>query len=123
MQRSDDETVIAMIGRLSSQIRYNSSLSQWILHDSNSKVTAMTDASQLSYDLGKHNWTFSGDSKKCSKDGSSYKVEMKLTGCKDNEFTCDDGQCVKMEQRCDQLPKGSLQNKFSVKVGILAQPA
>ena len=28
---------------------------------------------------------------------------MKLTGCKEDEFTCDDGQCVKMERRCDQV--------------------
>ena len=30
---------------------------------------------------------------------------MKLTGCNpDGEFTCDDGQCVKMEERCNQVP-------------------
>ena len=30
---------------------------------------------------------------------------MKLTGCNIfREFTCDDGQCVKMEERCNQLP-------------------
>ena len=29
---------------------------------------------------------------------------MKLTGCNQNEFTCDDGQCVRMDQRCNQLP-------------------
>ena len=30
-------------------------------------------------------------------------MEMKLTGCKDGEFTCDDGQCIIMEKRCNQL--------------------
>ena len=30
---------------------------------------------------------------------------MKLTGCKKEEFTCDDGQCIKMEERCDQIPQ------------------
>ena len=29
---------------------------------------------------------------------------MKLSGCKEDEFTCDDGQCVKMELRCDKHP-------------------
>ena len=29
---------------------------------------------------------------------------MKLTGCTNTQFTCDDGQCVKMEERCDQMP-------------------
>ena len=34
---------------------------------------------------------------------------MKLTGCKGDEFTCDDGQCIKMERRCDQVT-GKLPN-------------
>ena len=29
---------------------------------------------------------------------------MKLTACNEGQFTCDDGQCVKMDQRCNQLP-------------------
>ena len=31
-----------------------------------------------------------------------YTAVLKLSGCKDTEFTCHDGQCVKMEERCDQ---------------------
>ena len=31
--------------------------------------------------------------------------ELKLTSCKIGKFTCDDGQCVMMEQRCNQLPE------------------
>ena len=30
--------------------------------------------------------------------------ETKITGCKESEYTCDDGQCVQMDQRCDQFP-------------------
>ena len=29
---------------------------------------------------------------------------LKLTGCWYGQFTCDDGQCVTMEKRCDQVP-------------------
>ena len=54
MQLSDG---IIMIGIMSAQIEYNSTFGQWILHDSISNITAMTEASQLSYALGKHNWT------------------------------------------------------------------
>ena len=28
---------------------------------------------------------------------------MKLSGCADDEFTCDDGQCIQMRDRCDQI--------------------
>ena len=37
------------------------------------------------------------------KEKTSDKVEMKLTGCKKGEFTCDDGHCISMEKRCNQL--------------------
>ena len=37
-------------------------------------------------------------------DGSEYTTELKMSGCQEGSFTCNDGQCVSMEQRCDQLP-------------------
>ena len=67
-------------------------------------MTAVSDSSELSYVLGKHEWTISSDTFECGK-GESYTTELKLTGCKeDGEFTCDDGQCVTMEERCNQVP-------------------
>ena len=51
--------------------------------------------------IGKQNWTVIEDSKKC---GENYIAELKLTGCKDGQFTCDDGQCIDMEERCNTLP-------------------
>ena len=54
------------------------------------------------YLLGKHEWTISNDAFECS-EGKPYTTLLKLTGCKEDEFTCDDGQCIKMERRCDQV--------------------
>ena len=31
----------------------------------------------------------------------TYTVWLTLTGCPDSEFTCRDGTCLDMEQRCD----------------------
>ena len=76
---------------------------QWTLTSSVSKITAVTDAPQRSYALGKHLWEVSGDTL-CNAT-KPYKWTLKLTGCnQEGEFTCDDGQCIKMEQRCNQLP-------------------
>ena len=68
-----------------------------------SKITAVTDAPQPSYGLGIRVWTVSGDT--VCNDGQPYKVLLKLTGCNlEGEFTCEDGQCIRMDQRCNQLP-------------------
>ena len=48
-------------------------------------------------------FTTSGDSL-CNAT-KSYKTTLKLTGCnQEGEFTCNDGQCIKMERRCNQVP-------------------
>ena len=66
-------------------------------------MTAYTTAEQETFALGKHNWTISGDVYQCS-GGKPYSRQLKLTGCRDEEFTCNNGQCIKMEERCNQLP-------------------
>ena len=31
-----------------------------------------------------------------------YATDLKLSGCKEGNFTCNDGQCVSMDKRCNQ---------------------
>merc|ERR1712012_1483954 len=47
-------------------------------------------------------WTISNDAFECN-EGQTYSTMLKLTGCAEDEFTCSDGQCIKMERRCDQV--------------------
>ena len=103
-QSATDPNNIIMVGFQSARIQYDFSLGHWVYSDPRLNVTAKSRASQKSFVLGKHNWTISGDSYQCSKD-KDYEIELKLTGCKVDEFTCNDGQCIKMEERCDQLPQ------------------
>ena len=86
---------------MSSKIYFNST--QWIINDDVQNVTAVSKAAKYSFALGKHQWWVTGDDKSCH-EGEPYATFLKLTGCRDGDFTCDNGQCVKMEQRCDQLP-------------------
>ena len=104
MQLPKDPQKIVMIGYQSARIEHDQSHDQWVLRDSRQNITARTQAGQLSFALGKHNWTISGDRHHCS-GGRDYTIEMKLTGCKDGKFTCNNGQCVAMEERCDQVPQ------------------
>ena len=52
--------------------------------------------------FGKHIWKIKDDSTSCNESESALKV-LKFTGCQDGEFTCSDGQCISMAERCDQV--------------------
>ena len=74
----------------------------WVLDMKDRNVTGMSKATHQSFTLGKHNWTIKGD-KLCNW-GDPYAIELKMSGCREGHFTCNDGQCVSMDKRCNQLP-------------------
>ena len=95
---------LMLFGLLATRIQFNNSSSQWKLTDARSSVTAVSRATKLSYVLGKHEWTVTGDVLDCHK-GQPYTTYLKLSGCRSNDqFTCSNGQCVTMEERCNQVP-------------------
>ena len=95
---------VFLIGQLGTQIRYNESSKQWVMTDARASVMAKSQASKESYALGKQEWTVTNDVFACNK-GEPYTTQFKLSGCNlEGEFTCNDGQCVTMEERCDQIP-------------------
>ena len=63
---------------------------------------AVTKALLTSMAIGTNLWTIHNDSQRCSS-SSQYDVTLTLTGCSDDEFTCKEGFCVDMEQRCDGI--------------------
>ena len=95
---------VFLVGQVTTQIHYNDSSEQWMMTDAASSVRAESRATKVSYVLGKHKWTVTGDVFACH-EGQPYTTLLKLSGCNpEGEFTCTDGQCVTMEQRCDQIP-------------------
>ena len=90
-------------GGMSSTIHFFEN--KWRIEDTVHNATAETTASKEDYALGKHEWLITGDDINCQKTkGENYSTFLKLTGCSEGEFTCNDGECVLMEERCDQLP-------------------
>ena len=103
MQLPGDPTNILLMGRYSNRIEYDATNRQWTITDAKSSVSAVSYATQLSYVLGKHQWEITNDLH-CNRKEPNYTRPLKLTGCdQEGEFTCDDGQCVRMEERCDQV--------------------
>ena len=103
-QLPDNPGNMMILGQKHTKIQYNATSGTWVLTDTKYGITAESRATHLSYILGKHEWTISGDEYECSK-GVPYTTMLKMTGCKEEgEFTCDDGQCIKIEERCNQVP-------------------
>ena len=92
-----------ILGEATARIEYNDTSSQWIMANARYGVSAVSRAPKFSYLLGKHKWTISNDYFDCN-EGQQYTTVLKLTGCnQEGDFTCDDGQCIPMERRCDQV--------------------
>ena len=94
---------LMIVGQTASRIQYNDSSALWVMTDLVYSVRAESIAPKVSYALGKHEWTVTGDVFDCH-GGQPYTTTLKLSGCIEGQFTCDDGQCVTMEERCNQIP-------------------
>ena len=98
-----DSRKLTLQGLSKTSITYDTEEEMWTLKVGDSNVTGKSRATHASFTLGKHNWTIKGD-KKCNGGEESYVRELKMSGCQDGNFTCNDGQCVNMTLRCNQLP-------------------
>ena len=90
------------ISLFNTSITYDNS--QWILTSSNRNMStvATSKSPENSFLLGTHTWSVKGDVIGCDRE-EDYTALLKLTGCKEGEFTCKDGECVSMDERCDQV--------------------
>ena len=77
-------------------------LPTWILSVHLGKTQATANAEETSYALGELEWTISNDSVRCN-NGKPYTKTLQLSACLDGEFTCSNGDCITMDQRCDQV--------------------
>ena len=96
-----DITQLVFRGFKQTTIRFNPLQKVWTLTNAWSNTTGISSAPKASYAMGVHSWSIVGD-QRCN-EGQPYTTQLKLTACKDGEFTCYDGLCVPMEKRCDQM--------------------
>ena len=74
----------------------------WELTVNLEATKALTLVDEKSYILGINKWSIEHDKVNCQT-GEQDKRDLKLTGCSKGQFTCTDGECVMMEERCDQV--------------------
>ena len=86
---------VHLISLRTNMIKYDKNMLSWKLTEPFKNTTAVSNAPLASYALGAHEWVIENDSLECSSQGEPYKTRLKLSGCWEGEFTCNDGQCIR----------------------------
>ena len=61
--------------------------------------------------VGRHNWRINNNV--CNQ-GSTNVQSLLISGCKEEEFTCDDGKCLNITQRCNNIEVNTLTTKSKI---------
>ena len=103
--RLTDSGELEYTSEYTSSISYDKDSEIWVLRDiKDPGSSAVSSAVESSLLLGEQIFDFRGvKDDQCTTGLDSKKVKVKLSSCKEGQFTCSDGWCVGMRQRCDQL--------------------
>jgi hypothetical protein len=96
------------IGISGSFIKYNQSINLWVAKVQNDNTWASVEARFDSLMLGTHEWTIYNDLNCFS--SSIVKKKINLSFCPNSMFSCYDGNCTWLENRCNKnidCPDGS----------------
>ena len=95
----DEQGDIVYFGIMKTIIQYNYTLSVWQMSDViNPNVLATFKSGFRSMALGTNTWTVKNDL--LCQDGE-VTTSLSLSACLDTQFTCGDGLCIDIDERCD----------------------
>ena len=96
---------VLYMGITNSVIWYNLTRHEWIwVTKRHPESVATSGSASTSFFLGLNKVNFAGSSDVCVEGKEEKVLRIKATTCLDGEYTCDDGHCVPIDQRCDQTP-------------------
>ena len=101
----NDKGQVVYVGLFSSVLFFNKEQEQWEWYDQKDNSSfAWSKSLSNTMLLGRHVFDFSGvRDDPCSSSSEPSQKAVKITGCRPGQFTCNDGQCVAIENRCDQI--------------------
>ena len=94
-------SLLGFYGLSTTKIRYDKDEGKWqasIIRKPTKAFSKVTPGHSML--LGVQTWNISKDSLKCN-GGEPYSTRLKMSGCEEGQFTCNDGQCIDMMLRCD----------------------
>ena len=102
----DNQGSVLYVGHFSSVLYFDREQEQWEWYDQmdNGSYASSKSLSNTML-LGRHVFDFSTvKDDPCSSEAEGAKLRVvKITGCGAGQFTCNDGQCVSIDNRCDQI--------------------
>ena len=81
-------------------ISRNSFNKMWQMNHTHYPELTLTMLDTDALPVGKHVWRLENNA--CNQGETSTQVLL-MSACQESEFTCDDGKCVNMTQRCDNI--------------------
>ena len=97
---NDEKGFVTYLGFDSSIIRYNAEQQLWVLTiEHKPGIIATCDSELTSFVLGNHDWKVTNDFG-CYAGGTEVK-RLSFSTCSLDEYTCNDGFCVRLVSRCD----------------------
>ena len=81
-------------------ISRNSTDLRWRMTHYHYTDLSLTMMDQDNIPIGRHKWLVLNNA--CT-EGQTSTQELLISGCQENQFTCDDGKCLNIEQRCNNI--------------------
>ena len=76
---------------------------KWQMNHTHYPEMSLTMQDTDALPVGRHNWLIENNA--CTQGETSSQVLL-MSACKESEFTCDDGKCLNISQRCNNIEVG-----------------
>ena len=95
-----DSNIRSYVGPKGWIISLNKTDKKWRMSHYYYTDLTLTMLDQDVFPVGKHKWR--AENNVCT-EGKTSSMMLQISGCKEGQFTCDDGKCLDIAQRCNNI--------------------